>query len=54
MVEREIAGLISITQFSIKNDKIIGYKKYGRSVNKQNALYPLCRPTVKISKDTDS
>jgi hypothetical protein len=34
-----------------KNNEIIGYKKCG-SKNTQNNLYPLCRPSVRIDKDT--
>ena len=42
---------IDINNPILKNNKIIGYNKCG-SVNKQNMLYPLCRPTVKVSDDT--
>lgn len=35
----------------LKNNKIIGYNKCG-SKNTQNNLYPLCRPSKKISIDT--
>jgi len=42
---------IDINNPILKNNKIIGYNKCG-SVNKQNMLYPLCRPTVKVSDDS--
>ena len=42
---------IDINNPILKNNKIIGYNKCG-SVNKQNMLYPLCRPTFKVSDDT--
>lgn len=35
----------------IRNNQIIGYNKCG-SKNIQNNLYPLCRPSLKISSDT--
>jgi|LakMenEpi03Aug12_release.lakeMendotaPanAssembly.Ray.scaffolds.fasta_scaffold06411_12 hypothetical protein len=34
-----------------QGNKIIGYHKCG-SKNTQNNLYPLCRPSVRIDKDT--
>jgi hypothetical protein len=42
---------ININNPIIKNDKIVGYKKCGEK-NTQNNLYSLCRPTVRVSKDT--
>jgi hypothetical protein len=42
---------IDTNQPIYKNNKIIGYKKCG-SKNTQNNLYPLCRPTRRIDKET--
>lgn len=33
-----------------KNKKIIGYEKCGRNFNTK--VYPLCRPSIRITKDT--
>jgi hypothetical protein len=40
-----------VNQPIYKNNKIIGYEKCGNK-NTQNNLYPLCRPTRRIDKET--
>jgi hypothetical protein len=42
---------IDLNQPIKKNNKIIGYQKCGHK-NTQNNLYPLCRPSKIIDKDT--
>jgi hypothetical protein len=42
---------VDMNQPILRDKQIVGYKKCG-TPNKQNNLYPLCRPSKRITKDS--